>query len=1352
MLNWNSLRPALYHRLYFLLPVVSNRLVRRLWSALVWGFWLVYFGFVVLVLVLRYGILPNIENYRADIERVTSEGLGQSVSIGRIEASWEGINPDLTLLDVRIDDAQGRPALAFSRIEAILSWWSVPSAQLKLRLLRIDEPTLNLRRDSQARFYIAGIPLSQEQNEGDVSDWILAQRRIRINGATLVWEDELRKAPPLILEDLDLALDNDGRRHRFGLTALPPAELASMIDIRGDFRGKDIERLESWSGQAYAEIDYADLAVWRQWINYPVALPHGRGALRAWLGFAQGNLQEVTADASLRDVSLRLAPELPALVLDHMSGRIGARFSATGFEVSGHRIELATQALTTPNSESHESIRIEPTDFHVDWRPEPDDQGVVGSASASRIDLGALARLAEHVPFDARSRQLLTDYAPRGLVSGLTARWKGNAERLQTYSLKAGFDELALKAQGYFPGFSGLSGTLEFNETSGNAALRSQKSSVDLPSVFPESLMVFDTLNAQARWKISQGVLDVELSRVEFTAPEAAGSAKGSYRNAGEGPGEIDLSAALTRADARAVWRYMPHVVNADARQWLRDSLLAGTSSEAKLTLKGDLAHFPFLDKTQGQFLVTVKASDVTLDYAPGWPMITGIHGNLRFEGPGMKLDVERGLILGAQLAATQAEIPDFDLPLRMLNVKGRAEGPTSEFLKFIEQSPVAERIDHFTEDMRASGNGHLDLGLVIPLDEAKLGDSKIDGTYHFVNNEVTIDAALPPLKQVNGSVQFSGDDLQVPEINATLLGGALKVKGGSQKDGRVLITANGSINVEQLRKQFASPLLANLSGATPYRGEVRINKRNADLVIDSTLVGLASAFPEPFNKEAGESMPLRLEKKLLPLVPPVRGEKADPTVRDQLSTSLGSVMSMQLIRRKQAGGFVPERGAIAVGRPLQLPERGVTFGLTARRIDLDYWRRVYRSAGAVAAPVAVPATAPSAAVPSTAVQAAAAAPASPFLDSINIKTADLILLGRHFNDVDLTAVPAPAQVRISLNSRQANGELVWESAGSGKVTARFKQWALLSASVQAEPDAGEALKELPALDIVVDDFSLGVRRFGRLEVQARNEGGVWHLNSIQASNPHGNLSGSGQWQIAGGKSRTQLDFRINSNDVGKLLDRLGYPGTVRAGTAQMDGKIGWNDTPTALDFGSLSGELNLEASKGQFVKLDPGAAGKLLGLMSLQGLTRRITFDFNDVFSEGFAFDSIAGKVAMQNGVMRTDRLQIDGPSARVLMRGEVDLENETQRLKVNVQPELGGTAALGVALINPVAGVATWLAHKALQNPLNQMFGFDYLITGKWDDPKVEKLSGNESSVPAPPLPAIANPAGAPNDSSPN
>ena len=149
--------------------------------------------------------------------------------------------------------------------------------------------------------------------------------------------------------------------------------------------------------------------------------------------------------------------------------------------------------------------------------------------------------------------------------------------------------------------------------------------------------------------------------------------------------------------------------------------------------------------------------------------------------------------------------------------------------------------------------------------------------------------------------------------------------------------------------------------------------------------------------------------------------------------------------------------------------------------------------------------------------------------------------------------------------------------------------------------------------------------------------------------------------------------------------------------------------------------------------------AGKLLGLISLQSFPRRIALDFRDIFSEGFAFDSIAAKLSVQNGVMRTDRLQIDGPSARVVMRGEVDLQRETQRLTVNVQPELGSTAALGVALVNPVAGVATLLAHKVLQNPLNQMFGFDYLVTGTWDDPKVEKMTSAAAPLPVPRLPNI-------------
>ena len=1306
------------------LPGRLPRALRVAWRALVWSFWVVYFGFVVLVLALRYGVLPHIERYRIDIERLASRQLGQSVSIGRIEASWEGINPDLTLLDVRFAEHDGRQAFAIARVEAIFSWWSVPSAQLKLRLLRIDQPTLNLRRDAEGRIFIAGIPVTHEPGGSGASDWILGQRRLRIHGATLIWDDALRQAPTLVLEDVNFALDNNGERHAFGLTARPPRALAAKIDVRGDLKGSDIEHIGSWSGTAYAEVDYADLAIWRQWIDYPVALPHGFGAVRAWFGVKRGGAQELTADVSLEDVRLRLARELPALEVDKLAGRISARFSEHGIDVRGQQVELATQRIAPSKSGAggarearHEDIHIAPTDFQVRWQPSTDGRSVEGSASASRLDLAALARLAAHLPFDARSRQLLSDYAPRGLIDGLQASWKGDADTLQSYSLKGRFAELALSAKGYFPGFSGLSGTLDADQRGGSATLQSTKPVVDLPTVFSESTIALDTLSAEATWRIKDGVIDVELSRVEFSGADAAGSAQGSYRNTGAGPGSVDLTATLTRGEARAVWRYMPLVVGPGARSWLRDALLGGAASDARLTLKGDLANFPFVDKTQGLFLVTAKASDVVLDYGRGWPRIEGIDGNLRFEGKGMVVDAQRGSILGAQLSNTRAEIADFDAPMPILTVKGKADGPTSEFLRFIEQSPVGERIDHFTQGMRAQGNGHLDLALVIPLDEDRLADSKIDGVYRLTNNEVVVDTALPPLKQVNGALQFSGNDLRIPEINATLLGGPLTIRGGSQKDGRVLINANGSISMAQLRAQSALPLLASLTGATTYQGKVQVNKRNADLVIESALVGVESSLPEPFGKSAGEALALRIEKKLLPAPAGENGDPAARAVRDQISASLGDAVSIELVRRKRGDAFENERGAIAVGRPLQLPASGVSLGVSAKRLDLDYWQRMLRPPGAAAgSEVGSP---------------------SPF-DALSITTPELVFLGRHYNDVELNAVQKSAQWLIKLSSQQASGDLQWEEAGSGKLTARLGKLTIDPSTAANAPEVSEVTRELPALDIIADDFALGTRRFGRLEVLAHNERRTWRLDTIRVVNADGTMTGNGRWQLGGGRNRTELDFRIESDDVGKLLDRLGYPGTVRAGSVRFAGKIGWDGPPPSLDYATLSGDMTLDAAKGQFLKVDPGA-GKLLGLISLQGLPRRITLDFRDVFSEGFAFDSMSSKIAVHNGLMSTERLQIDGPSARIVMRGEVDLKRETQRLNVNVQPELGGTAALGVALVNPVAGVATWLAHKILQNPLNQMFGFDYLITGKWDDPKVEKLS-RSASPEFPRLPSIA------------
>jgi uncharacterized protein YhdP len=158
----------------------------------------------------------------------------------------------------------------------------------------------------------------------------------------------------------------------------------------------------------------------------------------------------------------------------------------------------------------------------------------------------------------------------------------------------------------------------------------------------------------------------------------------------------------------------------------------------------------------------------------------------------------------------------------------------------------------------------------------------------------------------------------------------------------------------------------------------------------------------------------------------------------------------------------------------------------------------------------------------------------------------------------------------------------------------------------------------------------------------------------------------------------------------------------------------------------------------GQFLKADPGV-GRLLGVLSLQSLPRRITLDFRDVFSDGFAFDSINGDVQIAAGIMSTTDLRMVGPAATVDISGSVDIARETQQLRVRVLPALStsisaGAAALFIAnpLVGAAVGAGTLLAQKVLKDPFEQLFSYEYAVTGGWSDPIVERVSGRTASLP--------------------
>ena len=130
--------------------------------------------------------------------------------------------------------------------------------------------------------------------------------------------------------------------------------------------------------------------------------------------------------------------------------------------------------------------------------------------------------------------------------------------------------------------------------------------------------------------------------------------------------------------------------------------------------------------------------------------------------------------------------------------------------------------------------------------------------------------------------------------------------------------------------------------------------------------------------------------------------------------------------------------------------------------------------------------------------------------------------------------------------------------------------------------------------------------------------------------------------------------------------------------------------------------------------------------------MLRHITLDFTDVFSEGFEFDSITGDAQITHGMMLTNNFKMVGSSAKVTMLGQVDLDHETQDLRVRILPTVGDSVSLlGAFAAGPAVGIGTFIANKLLREPLDKLVSFEYNVTGTWIDPSVTKVGASKPAA---------------------
>ena len=1272
---------------------------------------------LVVALIIQFYVFPHIDEYKNKIADFASTVAKQKVEIGNIKADWIGFNPHLSVSNINIFDAENRPALQLNNTDVSFSWLSVLKLEPHLADLTIRAPELTIRRNAQGDIFIAGIN-AKGQSKPDAPNWLLRQSQFKIEHAKVVWLDEMRNAPPLSLNDLNLQVKSPPwasiiKNHRIHFSAQPSVGTAQPISISANIYGNDVSKLAQWRGTVEAKLKEADLTAFKPWVDYP-ALTHpmdlleGHGSAEVSLQFGDHQLQSLNSQVSLNHIKVQLRTHAEPVQLSTLAGQFNW-ISTT----NTRKLNVENLSLTASNGLKLDNL--------TGGFSETNSGNRTLNFKLNKIDLALIQPYLLQLPIEAEPLKKLTALAPVGKLNQLIFNWSGNQTHTDTYKISSSFNGLGLTAYEKIPGFSNLTGSITANENEGKITLDAHKATIDVKHILRWPIPA-DQLAGDITWQNTShnniSTHQIETSNLSITSPHLAGTINANYLIDGNKGGLLDLKANFSRADAKFAPFYYPTTLNENTVHWLDTSILSGQGNDVQLIVKGRLADFPFVnsqhqvDPKLGLFRVTAKISKGHLKFAQNWPSIEGLGLNLLFEGTRMALNANTGQILGNQITQCKTVIAQLDADFPVLEINGEVSGAAEHAIAFVNKSPVAAVTQGFTDDLKTSGQGKLTLGLKIPLHDVDA--TQINGLYQISNGTMQAES-IPTLTNINGVLNFTENSLSAKNINASAFGSAVIVDLNTNHDKSVQVVAKGTMNDAGIKQVigFATdmPLLLNAAnyfkGSTDWVGNILIQKPNININIQSNLLGISSSLPAPFNKAANEKLNLSIDKK-------------QTNNSDTLAVTVGNKLAINLLSTGEKSALHIERGSIQFNNSansINSAELGNAKGIQVAGnldyLDGDAWLAVLRAAT------------------HDSKTDNASLTASLPLNKVAININALDIVDKRINELKISHNTNKEGLRATVQSKELSGDLQWLSQGNGKLIARLDHLIVPDNSPRTKPakldstsgDAKALDTSYPALDITANSFTVNKKNFGALELIASPQGNNWNIEKLKLGMPDSTITASGQWNNWVKQGNNQANTFLNINwaikNLGKTMQTIGYPDTIKGGEGSISAQLQWPGSPHQFNPKLLNGDLQLDLKNGQVLKVQPGV-GRLLGLLSLQSLPRRLTLDFRDLFSNGFAFDSINGTAKVSQGVMRSDDFAMSGPAADVTIKGETNLQAETQHLKVKVLPHVSDSLSLAALAGGPVVGAVAFIAQKILKDPLNKIASSEYEIIGTWDNPQ--------------------------------
>jgi uncharacterized protein (TIGR02099 family) len=1340
-----------------LVQVCSTALRFAAWVLLVGGFLL-----GMAWTALHFWIVPRIEDFRPKFENLATQAIGVPVHMGKLLAVSSGWMPTFEIHDLSLLDPEGRRALTLPKVIFAISVRSV--LNLGVEQLVIESPTLDIRRTETGDWRIAGLAMKKDGSlDSAFADWVFAQKEIFVRNGTVIWTDELnpfnKDKAGVNLSQVSWLLRNSARHHQWRLDATPPTGWGEPFVLLGDLRRGLLSmhpgRFKDWSGQLHAEFLDVNLSKLGPHLPWKVNATQGQGALRMWLDLSHGNIQQATADLVLENAKALLSPELESLSFKSIAGRVSFKPMVNGFDFSTDGLRFDTfDGLHWPGG-----------NFRLSYAEADQGTRAHGRFHGDKLDLLALRNIALQLPLPEAARQTLLEHKVSGLVNPLHIEWtEKNTAQDKSYQVKVAngrFDNFYFEGGKpgssfeNWPGVENANISFDMNEEGGRVNASIQKGALQINHILEDPRIPLEKLQAAIKWQYQHNELVVPEWQLSLSNADATGDFKGSWKPSplNNSLGILDLQGTVQQGDASRVHRYLPLSISPTVRHYVRDSILKGSLQGVGVKIKGDLKKLPFANPKEGEFRFAGKVKAVQYAYVPPtnpdtanrsassegvWPIMNSLNADILFDRVNFKVNGASGKWGNVPFTQIKAEIPNLNGPV-IVSVQGESKANASVVLNELRLSPVSNMLNGALAQASSTGTLTTRLKLSLPLYD--LEKTSLQGSVALSGNDIRMQSVLPVFEKSQGNIQFTEASFNLTGVNAQFLGGPIRLEGGTRKlppsstEANPLIRIQGQVTANGLRQAKEIPSLSLLgqhaNGASAYTASLGFKGGQSELSIQSQLQGMAFNLPAPLHKKADEQLAFKFEN----WVQSVGTTSASKALRDQLQLTWGRSLSASYLR--DLSGAEPRviQGRWQVGdnfasSGVAPSDTGVTASFNLPSFSIDDWMQV------LSPPKSSPAWRSTQSAPlSTATQ-------NYLPTRMTLKANEVTVQGRQLHNVIVSGSRDGFLWRSNLDAKEFSGYLEYRqpnNQNAGRIYARLARLSLPPSADQAvESLLEDSPLSIPALDIVVEDLELRGKKMGRVEIEAVNTetslprnttGREWRLNKLNISLPEASFKASGKWitsREGAQQASTEMNFRLDVSDAGDLLTRLGTKDALRGGAGKLEGQVNWQGSPMTLHYPSLGGRFNVNIGRGQFLQAEPGVA-KLLGVLSLQALPRRLMFDFRDVFSAGFAFDSVRGDVLIQQGIASTRNLQMRGVNAVVQMDGSSDIERETQNLRVLILPEVdAGTASLlaGIAL-NPAIGLSTFLAQLILKQPLSRVNTQEFLIDGTWSDPKVTKVA---------------------------